>query len=127
VSKKLHVLVVDDSVTIISRMKQILSEIDCVHTITTAYNTVEAEKVVQENNLHIILLDINMPGKNGVEYLKELKQKVPHIKVMMVTNQSIDYYRPICLGLGADYFIDKSNEFEKIPDIIEAVCNNMVA
>jgi DNA-binding NarL/FixJ family response regulator len=120
-------LVVDDSVTIISRMKQILSEIDCVHTITTAYNTVEAEKVVQENNLHIILLDINMPGKNGVEYLKELKQKVPHIKVMMVTNQSIDYYRPICLGLGADYFIDKSNEFEKIPDIIEAVCNNMVA
>lgn len=104
-----------------------LENVTCVSTVYTALNAFLAEKLIKENCIDIILLDINMPGKTGVEYLKEVKKDNPQIIVLMVTNQDADYYRHVCLGLGADFFIDKSNEFEKIPEIIQSFCKDVTA
>lgn len=102
-------------------MSEMLSDIMCIDKLDFATNAFEAYEMISAEPPHLILLDINMRGKNGVELLKEIKLKYPAIKVMMVTNQSVDYYKPICKELGADYFIDKSTEFELIPEIIEAL------
>ena len=102
-------------------MSEMLSDIMCIDKLDFATNAFEAYEMISAEPPHLILLDINMRGKNGVELLKEIKLKYPAIKVMMVTNQSVDYYQPICKELGADYFIDKSTEFELIPEIIEAL------
>ena len=119
--KNINILLVDDSVTIITRMKEILSEIKCVKSIDTATDGVEAYTKITKSQPHLVLLDINMPIKNGIELLKEIKQNFPKVKVIMVTNQSVEYYKPICIEMGAEYFIDKSTEFELIPNIIELV------
>ncbi len=119
--KKLNILLVDDSITILNKMKEILCDIKCINNLNFATNAFEAYKLINAEQPHLVLLDINMPGKNGVELLKEIKQHHSTVKVMMVTNQSVDYYKPICAELGADYFIDKSTEFEMIPEIIESL------
>lgn len=119
--KKINILLVDDSITIITRMKEILSDIKCVKSIETATNGAEAYTKIAQNQPHLVLLDINMPEKNGIELLREIKQNFPEVRVMMVTNQSVEYYKPICIEMGAEYFIDKSTEFELIPDIIDLV------
>jgi CheY-like chemotaxis protein len=124
-TKKINILIVDDSITILTRMKEILSEILCVNAVDIATNGIEALEFLCIQKPELILLDINMPKKNGIELLKEVKQLYPQIKVMMVTNQSVDYYKPICMELGAEYFIDKSTEFELIPDIIEAISKSL--
>jgi len=123
--KNINLLLVDDSITIIERMKEILSEIKCVKSIDTATDGVEAYTKITQNQPHLVLLDINMPIKNGIELLKEIKQNFPMVKVIMVTNQSVEYYKPICIEMGAEYFIDKSTEFELIPDIIELVSSQI--
>jgi len=123
--KKVDILIVDDSITILTRMRELLSEIICVNTINIATNGIEALEFLNLQQPHLILLDINMPHKNGIELLKEVKQLYPKIIVMMVTNQSIDYYKPICMEFGAEYFIDKSTEFELIPDIIESISKRL--
>ncbi|MBC7722898.1 MAG: response regulator [Pedobacter sp.] len=123
--KKLKILLVDDSIPILNKMKEILCEVKCIDTLDFATNAFKAYQMIDAEPPHLVLLDINMPGKNGVELLKEIKQNHPNVKVMMVTNQSVDYYKPICAELGADYFIDKSTEFEMIPEIIENVCAEM--
>ncbi|MFC4230879.1 response regulator transcription factor [Parasediminibacterium paludis] len=123
--KKIDILIVDDSITILTRMKEILSEIKCVNIIDIATNSNDALELLLFRQPALILLDINMPHKNGIELLKEVKLLYPKVKVMMVTNQSVDYYKPICMEFGAEYFIDKSTEFELIPDIIESISKSV--
>ncbi len=123
--KKLNLLLVDDSITILTRMKELLSEIKYVKSIEIATNGVEAYSAIFKKQPHLVLLDINMPHKNGIELLKEIKQNFPEVKVMMITNQSVEYYKPICIEMGAEYFLDKSTEFELIPEIIELVAKQV--
>ncbi|HQW23997.1 MAG TPA: response regulator, partial [Bacteroidia bacterium] len=68
----------------------------------------------------VIILDIKIPGKSGVEVLPELKTK-SYAKVIMLTNYSDAYYKNLCMKLGAEYFLDKSNEFEKINEILMSI------
>jgi DNA-binding NarL/FixJ family response regulator len=119
--KNINILLVDDSVTILTRMKELMCEIKCIKSITIATNGADAYIEIAQNQPHLVLLDINMPIKNGIELLKDIKQDFPEVKVMMVTNQSVEYYKPICTEMGAEYFVDKSTEFESIPDIIELI------
>lgn len=106
-------------------MKEILSEIACVSSINITPDSKNALDILASHQPTLLLLDINMPHKNGIEILKEVKERYPKVKVMMVTNQSVEYYKPICLDLGAEYFIDKSTEFELIPNIIENISKNL--
>lgn len=124
-TKKIDILIVDDSITILTRMKEILSEIKCVSNISIATDGNNALSYLVTHQPILLLLDINMPHKNGIELLKEVKLLYPKVIVMMVTNQSVDYYKPICMDYGAEYFIDKSTEFEQIPDIIESIAKNL--
>ena len=70
----------------------------------------------------ILLLDINMPGKSGIELLRNIRAQTTVSEVVMLTNHSEDYYREQCRELGAKYFLDKSNDFLQVPEIVNAYC-----
>lgn len=69
----------------------------------------------------IVVLDINLPGKNGFELLRTIKAMPGNIVVVMFTNQADDYYRTMAERLGADYFLDKSNDFEYLPSLLHHI------
>ncbi len=71
-----------------------------------------------------MILDICLPGQNGIEVLKDIRDKKLPIRVLMMTNYPYPQYREKCKGLGADYFFDKSAEIEKIPDVIMELAKN---
>lgn len=112
------VLIVDDSYLIIERLTDMLEELENIGSITHAYTVAEALDAIKKSKPDVILLDINLPDSNGIDMLRIVKQDYPGIIVVMLTNQANDYYRQLCLKLGADHFIDKSKEFDLIPDII---------
>ena len=112
------VLVVDDSLIIVQRVVEILKELDCIDFVSKASNYTEAIALLELNEYDVVLLDINLPGKNGIELLSYIKEKYPALKTMMLTNQSNDHYRSLCDKLGADFFVDKTSEFEKISQIM---------
>jgi DNA-binding NarL/FixJ family response regulator len=114
------VLIVDDSPLIMDRLTEILEDMDCVGVISKASDYGQAIKILAEEKTDIALLDIHLPGKNGIELLQFIKAKYKHIKVIMLTNQSSIYYRDICAKEDASHFIDKSKEFENIPDIVSS-------
>src|SRR6187455_1466283 len=118
--KGCNVLIVDDSEIIIDRIYSILGELDCVKKINKAVNFTEAEGLLAKNKFDVALLDINLPGKNGIELLAFIKEKYPAIKTIMLTNHSNEYYRNLCEKIGTNYFIDKSSEFEMIPQLIRS-------
>lgn len=113
-------LIVDDNMCFIERMIGLLDDSPAVGYINVATDYDEASRFVNEERPDLVLLDINLPGKNGIELLKMIKKPGDDAcKVIMITNHADDYYRQQCNDLGADYFLDKSNDFGKVPSIID--------
>lgn len=75
-------------------------------------------KFIEEEKPDLVLLDINLPGKSGIELLRKIKGSGSECEVIMITNHADDYYKKVCRDLGADYFLDKSIEFSMLPEII---------
>jgi len=62
-----------------------------------------------------------MPGINGIEVLKHIKAEYSDIRVVMLTNDTNLEYKQLCMGLGADHFLDKSTEFDRITEIVKSI------
>lgn len=111
------VLIVDDNMNFVDRMIGLLDE-TTIENIIVASDYDEARKVLAHEEPNIALLDINLPGKNGIELLKLIRSSNKPCEVIMITNHADDYYRQQCFDLGAKHFLDKSNDFAQVPGII---------
>lgn len=117
-AKKMDILIVDDSAKIISNLKLVLNDVKNIKTIKTAANIKEAEEIIFNDHIDLIILDIQLPDGNGIDLLKKTKQKFPAIIIILFSDQ-IEYFSEIYRKrYGADYFVDKSMEFEEIATII---------
>ena len=86
--------------------------------ITSAGSYEEALVLLVPAHPDIAILDINLPGASGIELLRYIKTRYPSTHVIMLSNQSGEFYRAKCKSLGASYFIDKSTEFDQVPQAI---------
>ena len=111
-------LIVDDSQIIIDRVIDSLKDHENVTDIFTATNYREAIELLRKHNPGFILLDIQLPGKNGIDLLKFIVKEYPAIKVIMFSNLLDVNYIKVCKKMGAKYFIDKSRDFELIPEML---------
>lgn len=118
--KYLKVLIVDDALLVVKRISEMISELDCVKDTALATDYNEAIALISSFKPDIVLLDIHLPVKSGIELLDFIKKNHPAIKAVMLTNQTSDNYKKICSNLGSDHFVDKSSEFENIPAIIQS-------
>ena len=111
--RKLSVLIVDDNQHYVERMVSLLQEVDIISVIHTAQNSDEALLLLDQNP-DLALLDIRLPGQNGMQVLRTIKDSGKDCEVFMVTNSSADHYRDECIKLGALRFFDKTNDFELV-------------
>ena len=111
-------LIVDDNMRFIERMIGLLDENTNIGYINVANDYNEATRIIDEERPDVVLLDINLPGKSGIEILKQIRNSGKNSHVIMVTNHADEYYRDQCKEIGADHFLDKSNDFSKVPGII---------
>ncbi len=73
----------------------------------------------KDNCFVLILSDINMPGMNGIELLKIIKQTFPKLKVFMITAYGDEENYRIAMEYGADDYLHKPVEFDKLKEKIE--------
>lgn len=117
--KKLLILIVDDNMNFVKRIIGLLEDLNNIGYINVANDYEQAIKFLEEEKPDLALLDINLPGKSGIEILRKIKETNNECEVVMVSNHADEYYRNLCSELGAKYFLDKSNEFAMVPEIIE--------
>jgi DNA-binding NarL/FixJ family response regulator len=120
---KLDILIVDDNLLFTERMISMLDDVTDIRYINVASDYNEAFKFVNEETPDLVLLDINLPGKNGIELLRKIREVSTTCQVIMITNHADDYYRQLCTSIGADHFLDKSNDFASVPEIISRMTN----
>lgn len=120
---KLLILIVDDNMHFVERMIGLLDDVDNIAYVNVASDYDEASRYLKQESPDLVLLDINLPGKNGIELLRTIKKPGSDCQVIMITNHADDYYREQCRELGADHFLDKSNDFSRVPAIISTIYN----
>lgn len=115
----MKVLLVDDSPMVRERLKAMLSELPDVESIGQAKGSVEAMYSFQNLNPDVVILDIQMPDGNGIGVLEKVKKAKQPPMVIVFTNQSYPQYRKRCIDAGADFFFDKSSEFDKVAEVLK--------
>ena len=85
-----------------------------------AFSAEEALSSLKEENNHLILIlaDINMPGMNGLELLRIIKEEYPGLKVFMITAYGDEHNYQTALEYGADDYLTKPIEFGKLKEKI---------
>jgi DNA-binding NarL/FixJ family response regulator len=115
--KIVKVFIVDDSAVLRERLITILSELKGIEIIGQAKGPLEAQEAIPKLKPDVVILDIRMPGGKGIDVLENIKKgKSPPI-VIMFTNYPYPQYRKKYMDAGADFFFDKSTEFDKITEI----------
>jgi DNA-binding NarL/FixJ family response regulator len=104
-------------------MIRLLKDTDNIGYISVANNYDEARRLLASEDPDVVLLDINLPGKNGIDLLKLINQNNRKMEVIMITNHADEYYKQQCHELGARFFLDKSNDFNLVPGIISELVN----
>jgi len=115
------VFIVDDSPVVRERLATLLSDLPSVEIVGQAEIAFEAISATRRLKPDVMLLDISMPGGSGIHVLEMVKKERPAPLVIMLTNFAHEQYRQKCLQLGADYFFDKSTEFEKVLSVLNPV------
>ena len=89
--------------------------------ILNAGNLTDAIQIVRKNKPDVVILDIRTTSGNGINSLKEIKS-IPSAPITIVfTQYAYAQYRKKCMEVGADYFLIKSNDFDKIPALLQKI------
>jgi len=127
VEELMHVVLVDDSPLVRERVANIISKLPGIDVVGEAGNSLEAIKVVRKTKPEVVILDIKMPGETGVQVLKNLKIEFSELKIIMLTNYPYLQYKSECFKQGADYFLSKSDEFDKLPGVLGELDKGLTA
>ena len=119
------VLLVEDNAQIASKIQLMLHELPRVKVVGFAANAKKAFLLIIEHQPDLVVLDVQLEqdnsNKSGINLLEVITNTHSHIQVIMLSNHSESKYVDYCLKLGARYFLDKSLDFEKLPEKVMEV------
>jgi len=117
----IRVLVVDDHAIIRKGLKQILDDTQDLRVTGEAETGMQAIQMAQTDAFDLILLDISLPDKHGVEVLKQLKITNPQLSVLMLSMHAEDQYAVRAMKSGASGYLNKQSAPAQLVEAIRQV------
>lgn len=117
----IRVMIADDHSLIREGLKQLLEFDGSIKVVGEAANGVECLENLEKYDPEVLLLDINMPEKNGIEVLKKMKEDKSQIKVLILTVHNELEYLMNAVDIGVDGYILKDSESSELKKAIRAV------
>jgi len=114
----MNIFVVEDAFEIRKRLVAMVRTVPGVNVIGEADSVSEAVEGVLGSTADTLLLDLQLKNGNGLEVLARVKQVRPELRVIVLTNFATQQYRQASLSAGAEFCLDKSQEFGLVPGIL---------
>jgi DNA-binding NarL/FixJ family response regulator len=114
----IKILIADDHAIVRDGLKLVLSEDNDMKVAGEASNANELYNLIEKENWDIIILDINMPGKSGLEALKDIKKKFPLLPVLILSMYDEEQYGLRAIKAGASGYLTKQSAAN---DLINAI------
>ena len=89
-----------------------------VEAVFEAIDARDALRALQAHAPDVVVLDLHMPGENGMAFAPRVKRERPQALLFVVTNEATDAHRRSCLAAGADAFFDKSRDFDAVVRVV---------
>lgn len=119
---KIQVMIADDHSLIREGIKQLLEFDGSIEVIAEASNGNECLDKLKIFMPDVLLLDINMPEKNGIEVLQELKEKKSKVRILILTVHNELEYLLKAVDIGVDGYILKDSESSELKKAIQSIC-----
>jgi len=119
----INVLIADDHTVVRQGLKHILSNDPQLEVVGEASNGEEVLSMVEALKVDSVVLDITMPGKNGLDVLKELKRKHPQLPVLVLSMHPEDQFAIRVLKAGASGYVTKESAPDELIGALRKVCS----
>jgi len=123
VAKPYRILIVDDHAIVREGLKQILAEVDDIEVAGEADCSSRALQMARREPWDLVLMDISMPDRNGLETLELLKKEHPGIKVLMLSMHRETQYAVRALKTGAAGYLNKQSAPDQLIGAIRLVAS----
>jgi DNA-binding NarL/FixJ family response regulator len=115
----LRILLVEDSELLAERLREVLGQIAGVEVVGTVVDEGSAVTMAREGDIHVLILDLQLKQGTGFGVMRSLGADRPAIIVF--TNYALPEYRRRAEQLGVEYFLNKSLDFERLPEVIRTL------
>lgn len=119
----IKILIADDHAIVREGLKQIVAEESDLKVTGEASNAKEVIEMISQSNFDIAILDINMPGKSGLDLLKDLKIQFPNLPILILSMYAEELYGIRALKAGASGYLKKASA----PDELVAAIKKIVS
>jgi len=120
-NETIRILIADDHAIVREGLKQILADTKDMVVAGDAENGNDAIKLARRGDSDVLLLDISMPDRSGIEVLKQVKKESPKIAVLMLSMHREDQYAIRSLKAGASGYLNKQSAPAELVDAIRQV------
>jgi len=120
-TKAIKVFIADDHAIVREGLKQILADTKDITVAGEAENGLEAIRSTRKSGCQVLLLDISMPDRSGIEVLKQIKKESPGIAVLMLSMHREDQYAIRSLKAGAAGYLNKQSAPAELVNAIRQV------
>lgn len=118
-----RILIADDHPVVREGLKKMFEKVSDISIAGEASNGQEVLNKIEQNDYDLVLLDISMPGRDGLDILRELRRKRPHLPILILSMHSEEQYVIRALKAGASgYLTKKSISDELIKAVQEVAC-----
>ena len=121
------VYLVEDSPVIRERLRDMVMEIEPGAMVLEAATPGAAIAGIVEMQPALVVLDLKLEGGSGLDVLREVNERFPAIRVVVFTNNASEPYRKKCMAMGAAWFFDKAQDFERVRDLVRQLISAATA
>jgi DNA-binding NarL/FixJ family response regulator len=120
-SATMKIFVVEDSDAIRERLVELIGDIEGVVVVGEATCFDEAVDGIRRARPDVAILDIQLASGSGIDVLAAVKGEHPELRAIILTNYATPQHEKAALDAGAEYFLDKSADFERISDVLASM------
>ncbi|WP_162996847.1 response regulator transcription factor [Mucilaginibacter kameinonensis] len=124
--EKLSVIIADDHTLFINGLRMLLQGEPDIEVVSVAANGKEMLHLLHTHTPNLVLLDINMPGINGFEVLKRIKDYYPKIKVIMLSTYNEEHLIEKAKTEGANGYLFKNAEKAELLSVMRSVAGGQL-
>lgn len=116
----MKIFVVEDSAAVRERLVEMIGEVDDAEVVGEAETYGAAVSGIRSTSPDVAILDIRLADDSGsgIDVLQEIRRSMPSVRAIMMSNFSTPQFAKASADAGAEYFLDKSQDFERIPEIL---------
>ncbi|MFO8234222.1 MAG: response regulator transcription factor [Bacteroidales bacterium] len=117
----IKILLVDDHIIVRKGIKQLLEDSEDIRVVSEAGTAEEMFKIINKQDFDVVILDISLPGRSGVEALKQLKSSFPELPVLILSMHPESQYALRVMKSGAMGYLTKDSVPEELIKAIHKV------